>query len=467
MEAKEKKNFKVPHILWIMLGLVVLVSIATYIIPAGQYALDEEGAIISDGFKYLGKQTPVNLWNAALHLLDGFVQASNLIVVVLVSSGMTVVVLGTGAIDSLINWCIYKLKDKDQNILVIMMFCLMTYIGAFAGSDALIALVPVGVMFAKKLKLDLICGLLFSTFATFIGMGVSPVKHLITQMLLELRLYGAFGTLFIIMNIYMLVGLWMTLSYVNKIRKDPTKSPLYSLGWRPDSEISEATDQGVLKDVKLTTKEILVLIIYFAHFGLIIAYPFIGSANIYNFLAALYLIVAIICGVIGGYSMDDLAKKFAKGMSDVAFVTFLIGVARVITIVMTEGNIIHTIVYSLTKPLELLPDSLTVIGMSAAVSLVDLIITSVVSKSTLMVPIFAPIAETLGIYEFLVLFAFQLGDSFTKLMTPFAATIVASCALAGVPFGKWVKWVLPKVLIFIGMAWVILFVLTITGWTAF
>ncbi len=449
-----------------MLGLVLLISLATYVIPAGQFAVDENGAIIADGFEYLEEQTPVSPVATALHLLTGFVQASNLIVVVLTSSAMTVVVLGTGAIDEFINWSIYKLKDKNQNILVSMMFCLMVYIGAFAGSDALIALVPVGVMFAKKLRLDLICGLAFSIFATFIGMGVSPVKHLITQMLLELRLYGAFGTLFIITNVYMIVGLMLTLRYVNKIRKDPTKSLMYAAGWRPDAT-EEVDVEGTLKKGTMSLRNILVLIVYFSHFGLIIAYPFISDGNIYNFLAALYLVVAIITGIIGGLSSDELAKKFAKGMSDVAFVTFLIGLARVITIVMTEGNIIHTIVYTLTQPLSQLPEALTVIGISGVVSTVDLVITSVVSKSTLMIPIVKPIAEALNIYDYLILLCFQLGDSFTKLITPFSATIVASCALAGVPFEKWVKWVLPKVLIFIGMAWAILLLLTVTGWKAF
>lgn len=463
---QKKKSLSVPHILWIMLGLVLLISLATYIIPAGQFPVDESGNIIPDGFIYLDSQTPVSPWATALHLLDGFVDASNLIIVVLTSSAMTVVVLGTGAIDDLIGWSIYKLKDKNENILVSMIFILMVYIGAFAGSDALIALVPVGVMFAKKMKLDLICALLFSTFANFIGMGVSPVKHLITQMLLDLRLYGAFGTLFIITNLFMVVGLLMTLRYVNAIRKDPKKSLMYSLGWRPDDS-SNMDETGNLKKVDLTPKAILILVIYFSHFGLIIAYPFVSSGNIYNFLAALYLIVAIICGTIGDYTADELARKFAKGMSDVAFVTFLIGVARVITIVMSEGNIIHTIVYTLTKPLSALPSSLTVVGISATVSLIDLVITSVVSKSTLMVPIVKPIAEALGLYDYLILLAFQMGDSFTKLITPFSATVVASCALAGVPFEKWVKWVLPKVLIFIAMAWVILFTLAEIGWQAF
>ena len=35
---KEKKKFKMPHLLWIMFGIILLSCLATYLIPAGQFA---------------------------------------------------------------------------------------------------------------------------------------------------------------------------------------------------------------------------------------------------------------------------------------------------------------------------------------------------------------------------------------------------------------------------------------------
>ena len=37
MEKAKKKGFKMPHLLWIMAGLILVCSLLTYIIPAGQY----------------------------------------------------------------------------------------------------------------------------------------------------------------------------------------------------------------------------------------------------------------------------------------------------------------------------------------------------------------------------------------------------------------------------------------------
>ena len=68
----KKKAFKMPHLLWIMLGLLLIASILTYIIPAGQFATDEAGNVLGDQFNYLGYQTPVNPWQMLMMIVDGF-----------------------------------------------------------------------------------------------------------------------------------------------------------------------------------------------------------------------------------------------------------------------------------------------------------------------------------------------------------------------------------------------------------
>ena len=61
----KKKGLKMPHLLVLILSLLVLMSLMTYIIPAGQFGTDPEtGAILSDQFHLLGYQTPVNPWRA-------------------------------------------------------------------------------------------------------------------------------------------------------------------------------------------------------------------------------------------------------------------------------------------------------------------------------------------------------------------------------------------------------------------
>lgn len=472
MSTKEKKKgFKMPHLFWIMMGLLVVTSLLTYVIPTGEFMTDENGKILGDQFHYLGHQTPVSPWKMMMMLIEGLSGSGKVIWNVLCSGAMTAVVMSTGAIDELLNWAIYKLKDKNENILVSIMFILMVYLGGFGGTDALIAVVPIGVIFCKKLKLDPICAMGVSTYATLIGFGTGPTKQYITQMMMGVRVYGAFFTMFISMNVFMLIGLFFLLTYKNKIRKDPTKSPMWSEGWDPAKMEVSAEDEAKLGvgKVTLSMRTILILILFLGQYAILVAYPLLGgdSSKIQNLMLALAVSVSVLSGFIKGYSFDRIGNEFVKGLQGLVFVGFVIGLARVMSLVMTEGHIIHTIVYTLTRPLMGLPRSVASIGMTGIISVINLMIPSATSKAAILVPIIQPIAQSLNMDPNLAVQAFQYGDGFTNLFSPFLGWTVGSCVMAGVPYPKWFKWVFPKVLCFLAVAFVVMFILTESGWTAF
>lgn len=466
-EAKQKKSFKMPHLFWIMFGLLMLTSVLTYIVPAGQFATNPEtGKIMGDQFGFLGYQTPVSPVQVFFMILDGLTSSSLIGWSVMVSGATVAIVMGTGAFDNFLNWAVYKLKDKDDSILVMVMFALMVYLGAFGGSDALIAIVPIGVMFAKKLRLDPICAIGVSTYATLLGFGTGPTKQATTQLLMGVQIYGTFFTMFISMNVFMIVGMIFLLQYVKKIRKNPQLSLMWDEGWRPE-EVAGGTD--ALKEEKLSWRTVVVLIIYISQYLVIVLYPMItgDTSKTFPMMIALSMVVSISCGIIGQFSFDKIGNEFSKGLASMAFVAFVIGLAKVMSNIMTTGNILHTIVYWLTLPLMSLPRSVASIGMTGVIALVNMIIPSASSKAAILVPILQPISEALGMMPELAVQAFQYGDGFSNMISPFLGWTVGSCVTAGVPFPKWVKWALPKVLAFIALSFVIMFALTELGWKPF
>lgn len=467
---KAKKGFKMPHLFWIMMGLLLFACLLTYIIPAGEFAVDENGKILGDQFSYLGHQNPVAPWRMFMLILQGLGDSGLVIWTVLTSGAMTAVVMATGAIDELLNWAIYKLKDKSENILITIMFVLMVYLGGFGGTDALIAVVPIGVIFTKKLKLDPICAIGVSSYATLLGFGTGPTKQFITQLMMGVPVYGAFFTMFISMNFFMLLGLFLLLRYVKKIRKDPTKSLMWSEGWNPANMKVTAEDEAKLSQgTKLSGRTIAILVLFLGQYGILVAYPLLGGDGNYlqHLMTALALFVAIVCGFIGGFSFDKVGDEFVKGLQGLVFVGFVIGLAKVISLVLTEGMVIHTMVYVLTRPLMDLSRAVSSIGMTAIICVVNLLIPSATSKAAILVPILKPIAETLNMDLNVAVQAFQYGDGFTNMVSPFLGWTVGSCVMAGVPFPKWFKWVFPKVIAFILISFVIMYVLTESGWTAF
>lgn len=463
----EKKAFKMPHLLWIMLGLLLIASILTYIIPAGQFGVDEAGNVLGDQFNYLGYQTPVNPWQMLLLVVDGFSGSATVICTVMTMGAMTGVVLATGAFDDILNYAIFKLKDKGEMLLISALFILMVYLGSFGGSDALIAVVPIGVIFCKKMKLDPICAIGVTTYATLIGFGTGPTKQYITQMMMDVPIYGAFGTMFISMNFFMVVGLAFLLLYVKKIRKDPTKSLMYAEGWRPGASISAEEEAQLNKEAKLSGRSIAIVVVFALQYVAIVAYALSGGTNTQPVMVAIAIVTLIICGLIAGFSADKIGNEFVKGLQSMVFVCYVIGLARVMSLVMTDGNILHTIVYTLTRPLMGLPKAVSSIGMTAIISVINLVIPSATSKAAILVPIIKPIAETLQMDPNLAVQAFQYGDGFTNIVSPFLGWTIGSCAMAGVPYPTWLKWALPKVICFILLGFVVMYILTVSGWTAF
>ena len=463
----KKINFKMPHLLWLMLGLVVLSCLATYIIPAGKFVVDSDGKILADQFEYLGNQTPISIWQGFCLIKDGLVGASTIIFVVMISGANIHIMLETKAIDNFMNWSLHKMKDKNKSILIILLFFLMAYLGGFGGTDALIAVVPIGILFSKKLKLDPIVALGVTTFATLIGFGTGPAQQAPTQMLMGIAPYSSFFTRFAYMNFFTIVGIMMVLNYVKKIQRNPENSLMYGEGWNPNEVKNDIDEDSLIKETHITWKTVLILVVFFAQYLIIVLYPLLGGDNskLFNVMIAVLTISSLIIGLLGGMSGDELGKQFGAGLATMAFIGFVIGLAKVISLILNDGNVIHTIVYVLTKPLRFLPESVTNIGIAIVVSILNPLIPSATSKAAILVPIIHPVAETLKLNLNIVIVAFQLGDGFTNLISPLLGWMVGSCVMAEVPFSKWVKWVFPKVIIFMLLSFVLIYILTVTGWT--
>ena len=461
--GKAKKQFKMPHLLWIMMGILLLCSIATYIIPAGQFAVAEDGSLIGNEFQFLGHQTPVNPLQAILQIMPGLQESAAVIFVVMVSGAAIEVFLSTKCFDRFLDYSLYKMQGKGDILLISVMFFLMGYLGAFGGSDALIAIIPIGILFANKLKLDPIVGLGVSLFATQIGFGTGPTKQFVTQGLMGTKIYGGFVTRFVIMNLLLTIGLIMLLAYVKRIRKNPEKSIMYASGWRPGSGEETA---GELKAAELSWKDAVNLILFFGQFVVITIYGLVGdSSQLFAVMASLMLVVAIVQGLLSGMSADEIGSTFAKGLANMAFVGFVIGLARTISLVLTAGNVLHTIVYVVTLPLLALPRWISSVGMTLAIALINPIIPSATSKAAILVPIIKPIGEVLQLNPEMVVQAFQFGDGFTNIVSPLLGWTIGGIAMAKVSYPQWLKWALPKVITLVAVSCLIVLLLTMIGWT--
>ena len=104
---EEKKRFqKFPNVIILLIGIVLIMTILTYIIPAGAYEreVNDEGrtVVVNGTFQFLDEQTPVGLMDFLSAFHNGFLNGADIIMLVLACGGSFAVLNSSRAIEALL-----------------------------------------------------------------------------------------------------------------------------------------------------------------------------------------------------------------------------------------------------------------------------------------------------------------------------------------------------------------------------
>ena len=184
-------------------------------------------------------------------------------------------------------------------------------------------------------------------------------------------------------------------------------------------------------------------------------------------MAAFFIIIGLVSGIIGGMNYNKVTLVFLEGCQKLAYGALIIGLARAILIIMENAQILDTFVYALAIPLETMPPVLAAIGMFVANAALNFLVPSGSGQAMIAMPILSPLADMIGVTRQVAVQAFQFGDGFTNSIFPTSGPLMASLAVAGVPWTKWAKWMLPLFLIWCVIAVIMLVVAVLIGWGPF
>lgn len=456
-QAKKSANSKVPHILLIITFLILTACLLTYIAPAGLYQMDENKRAIPGTFQYVDN-TPINPWKAMLMVKAGVQGAASIIALLLVTGGAIHTIISTGAFEELLNYGIYKLKDHSVTVLVPSIVVLMSLIGCFAAVDSLIAFVTVGVVICKRLRLDRIVAMAMFYLGYLIGQGASFTSTMVMtfQGLADVPILSGMFVRFVIWVIFTAINAAYCTSYAIRISKDPSKSLVGEI-LEPDEGMQE------LKDVKFPVRSVIVIGVMFACY---MVYSF--CARKYNWdyeqMMAIMTLDAIFSAVVYRLNVNEASKTFLAGAQSMGGIALIMGCARVIGSVLTEGHIIHTIAYHASNIIGNLGLAMAGVGILVFTLLFNLMIPSGTSKAAIMMPLLTPIGDICGLTRQVVTLAYQLGDSLTNTLTPMSGPLVGSLGLANVDYTKWVRYAAPLMAILAAVSAVFVSVLAVAQW---
>lgn len=163
-------------------------------------------------------------------------------------------------------------------------------------------------------------------------------------------------------------------------------------------------------------------------------------------MSALFLGLALVLAIVGRIDADRAATAFGTGAAELTMTALLIGFARAIQVVLDDGGVIDTIVHGLSVPLQTMGPSLAAIGMLVVQTLTNFLIPSGSGQAYVTMPIMAPLADVVGVSRQVAVLAFQFGDGFTNILVPTNPVIIGMLAIAGVPYDRWLRFVMPFML---------------------
>ncbi len=438
----KKKGFKIPNTYTLITLFVIVAALLTYIVPAGHYNMIQDAAtgktlIDPNSFEFI-ERTPVGIMDFLLSIVDGMNGAAGIIFLVFLVGGFFQIINDTGAIDSAISAAIQKFEKKALLVIPIIM-ATMSILGALGIIvNAVIAFIPIGVILAKKLKLDPVAGMAIMYVGAYSGFTTSPMgpfNTVLGQTIAGIPLMSGFLFRSVVWAFLFAASLWYVMRYSNKVKSDLNHTVLDKIEWADPSDTAKPSTE-------FKVSHVLILMILFGGFALY-AYGSFKLGWSLNYLSAIMMAVALISGTIGRMHPDDMAKSFIAGCKSMVYGALVIGFAKAITIVLTEGQIIHSLIYFMSLPLSKVGAVLSGVLMFYINLVFNFFVPSGSGQAMVVMPLMAPMADVVGVTRQIAVSAYQYGDGFSNTVIPTSGVLMAALGVAKIPYEKWLKFMLP------------------------
>ncbi len=138
----------------------------------------------------------------------------------------------------------------------------------------------------------------------------------------------------------------------------------------------------------------------------------------FNELSGLFLVAGFAVGLVSGRGVSGTAGAFLKAMEGMLAAGLFVGVARGISVALSDGQVLDTILYSLATPLAHVPGVLAVLLMVPMHVLLHVPVPSMSGQAVLTMPIMAPLCDLLGRSRDAAVIAYQTGAGLTDMLTP-------------------------------------------------
>ncbi len=486
----KRPKLRVPHVFVLLLGAILLCSLASYVVPSGRYERRvrviegrERTLLVPGTYERLpkhislrgillggqpppGQAAPVGLRGFLTAVPRGLEAAADIVFFILVIGGVFGILQRTGVIMAGIGRLLH-LVGGSATLLTIVLMTVIAVGGSTLGmGEEFIPLVPLFLLVSDRLGYDRIYGMALVILAADVGFAASttnPFTVAVAQGIAQLPLQSGLGLRIVFLAVTITVTIAYLLRYGARLRRDPASGllageaahePVEAAGGAPatvaapggavdgaDAPAGGGPGADLSPDA-YGHHHTAILTVCAAVFALII-YGVQAFGWWMSDMAGGFLLMGLAAAVLARLSVDETSSAFVEGMREMMVAGIVVGFARGIAVVLSDGAIIDTVIHGAATLLGEVPRHVAVLGMLGFESCLNLLIPSGSGQAAVSMPLMAPLADVLGITRQTAVFAFTCGDGFSNLVIPTSGILMAMLSLARIPYGTWLRFMLP------------------------
>jgi uncharacterized ion transporter superfamily protein YfcC len=485
-----KKKFKFPTAFTILIIITVVVAILTFVIPAGQY--DYENGQPIPGTYHAVEPNPQRLRDAIAAPINGMygIQdatgniniynsgdlygAIDVALFILLIGGFLGVTMKTGAIDAGIGSVVKSLGTRGKVLITVLMVIFAaggTFYGMAEESLAFYPLIIAAMIALGYDALSAVALIMLGAGIGTIGSTVNPFATGIATGIAGIPLMEGVQYRIAILVIGAIIGIWYVLRYASKVLKDPSKSVVADMKEENEKQFLGGNQAGETTELTSRRKIILALFGFAFVFMIISVIPWsdLGITRIttrwwwFGEMSAWFMVMGIVIGFVGGLGEEGTVNAFIDGARDMLGVALVVAVARGISVIMTNGMIIDTVLFWCQQALS----GLTSVAFINTIFLLYVPLAFLIPSSsglaTVTMPVMAPLAGFAGVPTHLVVTAYQSASGLVNLVTPTFAVVTGGLAIGRISFAVWWKWVAVLVLLLALLCMVVLSIGVLVG----
>lgn len=454
---KKKRSFKLPTAYTVLLAITAIIAIATYFIPGVKKA---------------------SLADFVMAPITGLQESIDIAIFVLLIGGFLGVTTKTGALDAGIGNVVAKLKGKELILIPVLMFIFSlggTSFGMAEETIAFTALVTTTMIIAgfdplvsvASIILGAGCGVLGSTvnpFLVSVSIGALKGVDIAANQVIVI------GTGVALWLVSLLISIFFVMNYAKKVHADKSQTLLSDSEIRQANEAFIGNKSGEEEVIEFTGKRKVVLslfaftfvvmvlgIIPWEEFGINLfkGTGFLTGSSLGNWwfsdLGMWFVIMAVVIGIVYRMKEVEIVNAFLDGAAEMVGVALVIGVSKGISVIMSTTGLDAYVLSSASSVLVgMSPIIFTIVAFLIYMAL-SFFIPSTSGLAGLSMPIFGPLAVSLGFPPEVIISIFSAGSGLINLVTPTSGVIMGTLAIAKVDYSSWVKFV-TKVLLAIFVA---------------